>query len=57
MGRPFILNEVFMSKKSETKSQYRVTAEDRERRRRQIMFGIFAAVLIISWIASMIAAL
>ena len=46
-----------MSKKSETKSQYRVTAEDRERRRRQIMFGIFAAVLIISWIASMIAAL
>ncbi len=46
-----------MSKKSETKPQHRVTAEDRARRRRQIIFGIFAAVLIISWIASMIAAL
>jgi hypothetical protein len=57
MGKPFILNEVYMSKKTETKKQYRLTAEDRERRRRQIMFGIFAAVLIISWIASMIAVL
>jgi predicted nucleic acid-binding Zn ribbon protein len=46
-----------MSKKVETKKQHRLTAEERERRRRQIMFGIFAAVLIISWIASMIAVL
>jgi hypothetical protein len=46
-----------MSKKTENKKQYRLTAEERERRRRQIMFGIFAAVLIISWIASMIAVL
>ena len=46
-----------MSKKAENKKQYRQTAEERERRRRQIMFGIFAAVLIISWIASMISAM
>jgi len=46
-----------MSKKVETKKQFKLTAEERERRRRQIMFGIFAAILIISWIASMIAVL
>ncbi|MDO9088349.1 MAG: hypothetical protein Q7U53_19240 [Anaerolineaceae bacterium] len=46
-----------MSKKVETKKPPRLTAEERSRRRRQIMFGIFAAVLIISWIASMIAVL
>jgi hypothetical protein len=57
MGSPLILNEVNMSKKNVSKKKYRLTAEDRERRRRQIMFGIFAAVLIISWIASMIAVL
>ncbi len=46
-----------MSKKHETRKQYRLTADERAQRRRQIIFGIFAAILIISWIASMIAVL
>jgi predicted nucleic acid-binding Zn ribbon protein len=46
-----------MSKKIESKPTQRLTAEDRRRRRSQILFAIMAAILIISWIASMIAVL
>lgn len=46
-----------MNKKSTNKSTPRPTAEDRTRRRNQILFGIMAVILIISWIASMLVAL
>lgn len=44
-----------MSKKKDPKPTPRVTAEDRRRRRNQILFAIMAAILIISWIVSLIA--
>lgn len=46
-----------MSKNKKQNSTPRVTAEDRRRRRQQIIFGIMAAILIISWIVSMVATL
>ncbi len=43
-----------MNKKIDPKSKNHVTAEDRRRRRNQILFAIMAAILIISWIVSLV---
>jgi hypothetical protein len=43
-----------MAKKAETNKNPKPTAEERDRRRQQIIFGILAVILIISWLASMI---
>ena len=44
-----------MSKKIDPKSTQRISAEDRRKKRTQILFAIMAVILIISWIASLIA--
>jgi len=46
-----------MAKKIDPKPTQRITADDRRRRRTQILFAIMAVILIISWIASRIAVL
>jgi hypothetical protein len=46
-----------MSKKQNPNQTKRLTAEDHRRKRTQILFAIMAVILIISWIASMIAVL
>ncbi|HZK61984.1 MAG TPA: hypothetical protein VFC41_07890 [Anaerovoracaceae bacterium] len=46
-----------MSKKQNPKPTPRLTADDHRRKRTQILFAIMAVILIISWIASMIAVL
>ncbi|NTW43406.1 MAG: hypothetical protein HGB14_02985 [Anaerolineaceae bacterium] len=44
-----------MAKKIDPKPTQRITSDDRRRRRTQILFAIMAVILIISWIASLIA--